>query len=72
MLLLDKNLGLGYRVDMDNYYNSIRTAELLLKIGTLVCGTIRTNRGVPESMKHIRLKTGDYIFKRKNEILVQA
>ncbi|CAK9829639.1 PiggyBac transposable element-derived protein 4 [Anthophora retusa] len=68
MSLLDKNIGLGYHVYMDNYYNSIRTAELLLKNGTRVCGTIRANRGVPESMKHIRLKTGDYTFKRKNEI----
>lgn len=72
MSLLDKNIGLGYHVYMDNYYNSIRTAELLLKNGTRVCGTIRMNRGIPESMKHIRLKTGDYTFKRKNEILVQA
>lgn len=40
MSLLDKNLGLGYHVYMDNYYNSIRTAELLLKNGTRVYGTV--------------------------------
>ncbi|CAK9829883.1 PiggyBac transposable element-derived protein 4 [Anthophora retusa] len=72
MSLLDTNIGLGYHLYMDNYYNSVRTAELLLKNGTRVCGTIRANRGIPESMKHITLKTGDYTFKRKNEILVQA
>lgn len=57
---------------MDNYYNHIRTVELLLKNGTRVCGTIRANRGIPESMKHIKFKTGYYTFIRKNEILVQA
>ncbi|XP_035731242.1 piggyBac transposable element-derived protein 4-like [Vespa mandarinia] len=70
--LLDTNIGLAYHLYMDNYYNSIRTAELLLKNGTRVCGIITANRGIPESMKHIRLKTGNYTFKRKNEILVQA
>ena len=72
MSLLDKNICLGYHLYMDNYYNSIRTAELLMKNGTRVCGTIRANRSVPESFKLSKLKTGEYAFKRKGEILVQA
>lgn len=72
MSLLDKNIGLGCHVYMDNCYNSICAAELLLKNGIRVSGTIRANRGVPKSMKYIRLKTGGCTFKRKNEILVQA
>ncbi|CAK9798673.1 PiggyBac transposable element-derived protein 4 [Anthophora plagiata] len=61
--LLDNNICLGYHIYMDNYYNSIHTAELLMKNGTRVCGTIRANRGVPDCLKDLRLKT---------EILVQA
>ncbi|EFN76502.1 PiggyBac transposable element-derived protein 4, partial [Harpegnathos saltator] len=72
MSLLDKNICLGYHLYMDNYYNSINTAELLMKNDTRVCGTIRANRGVPEFLQHFRLKTGEYAFKRKGEILVQV
>lgn len=50
MSLLDTNIGLGYHLYMDNYYNSIRTAELLLKNATRVCNTIKANRDIPESM----------------------
>ena len=72
MSLLDKNICLGYHLYMDNYYNSIRTVELLMKNDTRVCGTIRANRGVPKSLKHSKLETREYAFKRKSEILVQA
>lgn len=40
--------------------------------GTRVSGTIRPNRDVPESLRHLRLKTGEYRCKRKGDVLVQA
>ncbi|XP_048010518.1 piggyBac transposable element-derived protein 4-like [Megalobrama amblycephala] len=39
--LLDRLAGHGYRLFMDNLYNSVRLCERLLDVKTHVCGTIR-------------------------------
>lgn len=36
---------------MDDYYDSTKIAEELLKHKTGVCRTLRKNRGVPECLK---------------------
>lgn len=56
---------------MDNYYNSVKVAEELLKRKTNVCGTIRKNRGVPNCLKINALKDTRMAFRRKGKILVQ-
>jgi hypothetical protein len=38
--LLSSYLGQGYKVYMDNYYNSVMLAKLLHEQKMLVCGTI--------------------------------
>ncbi|KAK2578104.1 hypothetical protein KPH14_011615 [Odynerus spinipes] len=58
--------------DVDEIPNIPDFTELLMTNGTRVCGTIRQNRGVPESLRHLKWKTGEYRWKRKGEVLVQA
>lgn len=43
--LLQDLYGLGQKVYMDNYYNSIALTELLLSNQVQTCGMIRLNRG---------------------------
>lgn len=56
---------------MDNYYNSVKVAEELLKRKTNICGTIRKNRGVPNCLKTNALKNTPMAFRRKRKILIQ-
>lgn len=67
--VLDK----GYHLYQDNYYNSVKIVEKLETRKTVVCGTIRLNRGVPNSLKvkESGLKKGEMLFQRKGNILVQ-
>ena len=43
--------GQGYRLYMDNFYNSVKLSEQLLKMKTHVCGTLRRNRGEPPEVR---------------------
>lgn len=47
-----------YHVYQDNYYNSIKITENLLKNKVRICKTIRKNRGLPLNLKseELRLK----------------
>jgi hypothetical protein len=56
---------------MDNYYNSVKITEELLKHKTNICGTIRANRGVPNCLKSATMKDKSMEFCRKGKILVQ-
>ena len=56
---------------MDNYYNSVNTAELLLQKNMRVCGTIRVNRGFPSNLKNIKLKEQQTKFTRKRQVPLQ-
>lgn len=69
--LLNPYLNLWHHVYMDNYYNSVKTSEVLLKHKIRTCGTMRINRGFPECLKNVKLKPGQSIFRRKNDVLLQ-
>lgn len=56
MVLMSGLLGYGYKLFMDNYYNSPSLAKRLTDNLTYVCGTLRANRaGVPKDLH----KNGD-------------
>ena len=61
----------NHHVYMDNYYNSVETSEILLKNKIRTCGTIRINRGVPESLGQTKLKVGQTAYRRKGDTLIQ-
>uniref|UniRef100_A0A1A9URV2 PiggyBac transposable element-derived protein domain-containing protein n=1 Tax=Glossina austeni TaxID=7395 RepID=A0A1A9URV2_GLOAU len=48
--LLSPFSGFNHHVCMDNYYNSVNTAEVLLTQNIRVCGTMRSNRGITEQI----------------------
>ena len=70
---LDKN----HKLYMDNLYNSVKLAEDLLKRKVYVTGTLRRNRGEPESVNkagtpgHILAK-GQSIDRDNGQVLVSA
>lgn len=57
---------------MDNYYNTLNIAEVLLQNKMRICGTIRANR-LPRCLKtkSLNLKKRESIFKREGDILLQ-
>jgi len=69
--VLSPYLNLWHDVYMDNYYNSVKVAEELLKHKTNICGTIRANRGLPNCLKSVTLKDKSMEFRRKEKILIQ-
>jgi hypothetical protein len=70
--LLDPYLGQGFSVYMKNYYNSVRLAKQLYEQNTVVCGTIRQNRGVPNDLRDHQktLERGEMTFRRDGEVLL--
>ena len=42
----------GYKLYIDNFYNSVNMCDILLNLGTHVCGTLRRNRGEPPAIHH--------------------
>ncbi|XP_050064919.1 piggyBac transposable element-derived protein 4-like [Aphis gossypii] len=69
--LMDPYLCKGHSLFMDNYYNSTTLSELLLKKKTHTTGTLRINRkGNPEEVTKKKLKKGDHVWRRKNEIYI--
>ncbi|XP_076160842.1 piggyBac transposable element-derived protein 4 isoform X4 [Ptiloglossa arizonensis] len=70
--ILGPNLELWHHVYQDNYYNSVLIANTLLEHKTRVCGTIRVNRGLPQSLQDeaSTLKKGEIVFRRKGDILL--
>lgn len=69
--MLSPQLNLWHDVCMDDYYNSVKVAEELLKHKTNICGTIKANRRVPNCLKSNTLKDKSMEFRRKRKILVQ-
>ena len=45
--LLDRNLGQNHHIYQDNFYNSVRLTQTLLRRNVRVYGTMRANRGIP-------------------------
>lgn len=64
--LLDK----WYIVTLDNWYSSVRLAEYLFSRKTYMRGTVRSNRGIPSSLKSLPLQVHDTAYFRKdNQVL---
>jgi hypothetical protein len=55
--LLDRLTNQGHRLFMDNFYNSVELTKKLLEVNTHVCGTIRSYRGEPESIRQLKNST---------------
>ncbi|CAK9801059.1 PiggyBac transposable element-derived protein 4 [Anthophora plagiata] len=72
LTILDPYVGFHHHVYMDNYYNSVHTAELLLQKKTRVRGTIRANRGLPRNLKNVTLKQHESKFARKRQVLLHV
>ena len=53
--LLDRLLDHGHRLYMDNFYNSVGLSKQLLDRKTVVCGTLRSNRGEPPALRNPQL-----------------
>jgi len=70
--LLDRLVGHGYRLFMDNLYNSVQLCERLLDVKTHVCGTIRKNRGEPPIIRDADLRIGETIMRHKGNVMVLA
>lgn len=61
----------GYWLFMDNFYNSVKLAEDLIKHKTYITGTLRENRkGNPKALFKTKLRKGEAVFKRKGPVLV--
>lgn len=71
LLLLSPFSGFNHHVYMDNYYNSVNTAETLLTQNIRVCRTMRLNRGIPIDFKRIKMIEDEANFRRKNDVLLQ-
>ena len=64
--LLDK----GYHLYVDNWYTIVTLFKYLFEHSTLARGTICSNRkGYPEPVKQAKLKRGEVIAHRSNELL---
>lgn len=71
MELLRRSFGKWHHLYMDNLYNSVALAKELLLKQIRVCGTIRRDRGLPDSLKNAKLKRSESLFRRQGEILLQ-
>jgi hypothetical protein len=71
--LLDRNLGHNQHLYQDNFYNSVKLAEMLLERNVRVCVTMR-NRGIPRDLEGEgkRLNRGQSAFRRKGDVMVQV
>ena len=56
--LIDGLEGYGYRLGMDNYYNSVEMCRLLLGHKIHYAGTLGVNRGEPKSIKDVTVWPG--------------
>lgn len=64
-------LNKGYHVYLDNNYNYPELAHELDLLNTYICGTLRKNRkNVPKAIQKVKLKQGDCIFRRQDNILI--
>ena len=78
MGLLDDLVGLNHRLYMDNFYNSVRLAMILIdEHKTYSCGTLRKNRGEPAIIRNagtreVRLPKGEQITRDNGTVLTLA
>ena len=68
---MQKYLGKGHHLYVDNYYTSIALAEHLLQNDSHVTGTIRENRKqFPGELKRIALNKGESAFFQHDDIVI--
>lgn len=69
--IMQPYLNKGHTIYVDNYYSSVELAEDMLRNRTHVVGTLRNNRkGNPTEVIGKKLKKGEYIWKRRENIVV--
>lgn len=69
--LMQPYLDKGHHLFMDNFYNSIGMSNTLLSRKTHSTDTLRPNRkGVCKEMVREKLKKGQHIWKRQNNIYI--
>jgi hypothetical protein len=64
-----KQLDLGYHIYCDSWFTSMRLAQFLLQRSTLLIGTVRVNRGIPNELRQAALPQQDCAFMRKGDLL---
>jgi hypothetical protein len=66
------NLGWWHHIYQDSYYNSVPNAQRVLPNKMRVCGTVRTSRGFPNSLKTEMktMKKSHTTFWQKGEVLL--
>ena len=73
--LLDNLINQGFKLFMDNFYNSFGLSERLLQLGTHTCGTLRVDRGEPKAISKAttsNMEVGDVVVRHKNDIMCLA
>lgn len=68
LVLLDSLIGCGFLVFFDNFFGSVRLAHYLFQQKTIVTGTIRQLRGVPQILRDEVVAAKSQAFCRKGEI----
>ena len=70
MRLLYHFVNKGYRLYMDNFYNSVKLTEALLRVGIHTCGTLRLPRGAPKDLQKKakgKLEKNEVHFRQKGD-----
>ena len=73
--LLGNLINNGFKLFMDNFYNSFGLSEKLLELGTHTCGTLRVDRGEPLIISRAttsNMGVGDVVARHKNDIMCLA
>ena len=70
--LLHRNdfLNEGRQVTVDNWFCSLPLSQFLLMKRTLIVGTIRSNRGVPEGLRSFKMQATSTEFVRNGDVLL--
>ena len=69
--LMEGLLQKGYRLYVDNYYNSFELAKHLIKEKTYICGTLRSDRtSNPVAVTKAKLKKGEVIQRSRDGVTI--
>lgn len=69
--LMEGLLGKGYRLFMDNYYNSFGLAKHMLEEKTYICGTLRSDRTAnPVAVTKAKLAKGEVVHRCRDGVAV--
>lgn len=64
LTVIEPYKNIRHQIYQDNYYNSVKMAQILLKKNKMrVCGTICKNRVLPRSLQTLRLSRRQYEFR---------